>query len=224
MSAHAAGPCEALVGRCYTRARRHQNVVGRWPGGGRIPGGPYTWPQIVVAVAALGLLVATRSVWAHHGLVDLVPLIGVPGALALGVRRISVDGRNPFAVAASALGLAVVGGRGRIEGRPVRAGRRGALVGVCTVTWTGTDTAPAAPAPGPAPASASASASAAAAAGRPRQERATPRTNRGFETARRSAPPAAAPTGAPVMSGVGALLTARPRAASNENEFDGGVQ
>ncbi|MFJ5680303.1 hypothetical protein [Streptomyces sp. NPDC093097] len=205
MSTHAAGPGEPLVGRCFTKARRHQNVVGRWPGGGRIPGGPYTWPQIVVAVAALGLLVVTRAVWAHHGLVDLVPLVGVPGALALAVRRISVDGRNPFAVAAGVLGLAVSGGRGRIEGRPVRAGRGGRLVGVCTVSWTTVDTVPA-PATAPAPAV---------------DKRSLSPADSGVETGCRPEQPAMAEAGARVMSGVSALLTSRSRAASNK--IDGGV-
>ncbi|MFF0629769.1 hypothetical protein [Streptomyces sp. NPDC004296] len=204
MSAPSAGPVEPLVGRCYTKARRHQNVVGRWPGGGRIPGGPYTWPQIVVAVAALGLLVVTRGVWAHHGLVDLVPLVGVPGALALGVRRISVDGRTPFAVAGGALGLAISGGRGRIEGRPVRTGRGGPLVGVCTVSWRTADTAPA---PARAP-------------GVVVNELSTPPTAGGLGSGRRLGQPATAQTGARVMSGVSALLT---RARAADNEIDGGV-
>ncbi|GAB7035996.1 hypothetical protein AB0G35_23965 [Streptomyces sp. NPDC021749] len=134
MSTTAAAP-EPLIGRCYTKARRHQNVVGTWPGGGRIWGGPYTWPQIIVAAATLAVLVLTAGLWAHHGLLDALPLLGVPYALALVVGRVHVDGRNPFAVAASVLGLAVSGSSGRMDGRPVGRPRRGAAVGVCTLTW-----------------------------------------------------------------------------------------
>ncbi|MFJ9855344.1 hypothetical protein [Streptomyces sp. NPDC101150] len=134
MSTIAAQP-EPLVGRCYTKARRHQNVVGNWPGGGRIWGGPYTWPQIIVAAVTLAGLLLTAGLWAHHGLLDAVPLIGIPYALAMVVRRVHVDGRSPLAVAASALGLAVNGNSGRMDGRPVHQPRRGAAVGVCTLTW-----------------------------------------------------------------------------------------
>lgn len=134
MSTTASSP-EPLIGRCYTKARRHQNVVGTWPGGGQIWGGPYTWPQIIVAAATLTVLLLTAELWAHHGLLDALPLLGVPYALALVVGRVHVDGRNPFAVAASALGLAVSGSSGRMDGRPVRRPRRGAAVGVCTLTW-----------------------------------------------------------------------------------------
>ncbi|MGG2463782.1 hypothetical protein ACO0M4_28970 [Streptomyces sp. RGM 3693] len=134
MSATAAAP-EPLIGRCYTKARRHQNVIGNAPGGGRIWGGPYTWPQVIVAAATLAVLLLTAGLWAHHGLLDALPLLGVPYALALVVGRVHVDGRSPFSVAASALGLAVSGSSGRMDGRPVRRPRRGAAVGVCTLTW-----------------------------------------------------------------------------------------
>ncbi|WP_331759796.1 hypothetical protein OG422_30850 (plasmid) [Streptomyces sp. NBC_01525] len=134
MSTTAASP-EPLIGRCFTKARKHTLVVGHWPGGGRIWGGPYTVPQIIVAAAMFALLFLTRGLWAHHGLVDVLPLVGVPYALALVVGRIHVDGRNPLSVATSVLGLAASGSAGRMDGRPVRQRRSGALVGVCTLTW-----------------------------------------------------------------------------------------
>ncbi|MFG2402520.1 hypothetical protein [Streptomyces lydicus] len=134
MSTTAASP-EPLIGRCFTKARKHTLVVGHWPGGGRIWGGPYTVPQIIVAAATFAAAFLTRGLWAHHGLVDVLPLIGVPYALALVVGRLHVDGRNPLSVAASAVGLAASGSSGRMDGRPVRQRRSGALVGVCTLTW-----------------------------------------------------------------------------------------
>ncbi|WP_411139015.1 hypothetical protein [Streptomyces sp. C10] len=134
MSTTAASP-EPLIGRCFTKARKHTLVVGHWPGGGRIWGGPYTVPQIIVAAATFAAAFLTRGLWAHHGLVDVLPLIGVPYALALVVGRIHVDGRNPLSVAGSVLGLAASGSSGRMDGRPVRQRRSGGLVGVCTLTW-----------------------------------------------------------------------------------------
>lgn len=126
---------EPLIGRCFTKARKHTLVVGHWPGGGRIWGGPYTVPQIIVAAVTFAAAFLTRGLWAHHGLVDVLPLVGVPYALALVVGRIHVDGRNPLAVAASVLGLAAGGSSGRMDGRPVPQRRSGALLGVCSLTW-----------------------------------------------------------------------------------------
>lgn len=199
MSTTEAAP-EPLIGRCYTKARRHQNVVGTWPGGGRIWGGPYTWPQILVAAAALAVLLLTAGLWAHHGLLDALPLLGVPYALALLVGRIHVDGRNPFAVAASVLGLAFAGSSGRMDGRPVPRPRRGAAVGMCTLTWQ------------PAIDHAAVPAQAGAPSARPVQAVAAP-----------DAPEIATSAGRPaddapvvrVTSGVGALLAARTTTNTN---------
>ncbi|WP_336054009.1 hypothetical protein [Streptomyces sp. CA2R101] len=199
MSTTAAAP-EPLIGRCYTKARRHQNVVGTWPGGGRIWGGPYTWPQIIVAAAALAVLLLTVGLWAHHGLLDAIPLLGVPYALALVVGRVHVDGRNPFAVAASVLGLAVAGSASRMDGRPVRRPRRGAAVGVCTLTWQPADDHATAPAGAPS----SQPVRSVAAPGTPENTADTERPATGAAVAR-------------VTSGVGALLAARAAGQNTTN-------
>lgn len=132
-----AAPGEVLVGRCYTKPRRHPSVIGRWPGGrGRIWGGPYTMPQMAVLVVSLVVLLVTREMWGHFGLANILVVLGVPYGLALLVRHIQVDGRNPLAVAASAAGLLAAPSAGRLGGRPLKAvdGYR-PLIGVCTVTW-----------------------------------------------------------------------------------------
>ncbi|MCX0247862.1 hypothetical protein [Streptomyces drozdowiczii] len=130
------GP-EVLVGRCYTRARRHPLMIGRWPGGrGRIWGGPYTVPQMVVLAGSLTLLLLTRAVWAHFGLLNYVLALGMPYGLSLLVRHVQVDGRSPLAVAGSSLGLLTRPSGGRLGGRPLKdlRGRR-PLIGVCSITW-----------------------------------------------------------------------------------------
>ncbi|WP_329625859.1 hypothetical protein OG357_38135 (plasmid) [Streptomyces sp. NBC_01255] len=139
----AAAEDEVLVGRCYTKARRHPLMIGKWPGGRkRIWGGPYTVLQVIVIAVVFGVLMLTRSAWAHFGLVNLVVAIGVPYGLSLLVRHVHVDGRNPLLVAVSAVGVVVAPGGGRLGGRPVKAlGAGRSLVGVCSVTW------PAAPQP-----------------------------------------------------------------------------
>ncbi|WP_411146435.1 hypothetical protein [Streptomyces sp. x-80] len=196
---------EPLIGRCFTKARRHTLVVGRWPGGGRIWGGPYTVPQIIVAAATFAAAFLTRGLWAHHGLVDVLPLIGVPYALALIVGRIRVDGRNPLSVAASVLGLAASGGSGRMDGRPVRQRRSGALVGVCTLTWQPPNEFGRAAAP-------LAEALSLAKPGRPTPAPTVPGNKPAADR------PAADAPAERVVSGIGALLAARAASTTNTNE------
>ncbi|MFF6794247.1 hypothetical protein ACFY9C_34855 [Streptomyces filamentosus] len=127
-----------LVGRCYTKARRHPLMIGKWPGGQMaIPGGPYTVPQVAVIAVTFAVLMLTRAVWAHFGLVNFVIALGVPYGLSLVVRHVHVDGRNPLLVAVSAGGALAAPSAGRLGGRPVKpVGRYRPLVGVCSVTWT----------------------------------------------------------------------------------------
>ncbi|MFF3747488.1 hypothetical protein [Streptomyces kronopolitis] len=199
---------EPLIGRCFTKARRHTLVVGRWPGGGRIWGGPYTVPQIIVAAATFAAAFLTRGLWAHHGLVDVVPLVGVPYALAVIVGRVHVDGRNPLSVAGSVLGLAASSGSGRMDGRPVRQRRRSALVGVCTLTWQ----PPNAPGRAAAP-----KARSLAEPGRPTPAPAVPADKPVADRGAAKAPVVR------VASGVGALLAARAASATNTNEQGQGL-
>ncbi|MGY3056729.1 hypothetical protein ACVWZD_000974 [Streptomyces sp. TE3672] len=137
MSGAAESSPEMLIGRCYTRARRHPLMIGKWPGGrGRIWGGPYTVPQVVVLAVSLAGLVLTRGVWAHFGLFNYAIALGGPYGLSLLVRHVRVDGRNPLAVAASSASLMTRPSGGRLGGRPLRAlGGHRPLIGVCSVTW-----------------------------------------------------------------------------------------
>ncbi|PJN31642.1 hypothetical protein CG747_44100 [Streptomyces sp. CB02959] len=198
---------EPLIGRCFTKARRHTLVVGHWPGGGRIWGGPYTVPQIIVAAATFAVAFLTRGLWAHHGLVDVLPLIGVPYGLAVIVGRVHVDGRNPLSVAGSVLGLAASGGSGRMDGRPVRQRRSSAVVGVCTLTWQ----------PPNEPGRAAAPLTRAHSLGRPASAPAVPADK---PVADRVAADASVVR---VASGVGALLAARAANTTNTNEQGQGL-
>lgn len=111
-------------------------MIGRWPGGrGRIWGGPYTVPQMVVLAGSLTLLLLTRAVWAHFGLLNYVIALGLPYGLSLLVRHVQVDGRSPLSVAGSSLGLLTRPSGGRLGGRPLKdlRGRR-PVIGVCSIT------------------------------------------------------------------------------------------
>ncbi|MFD5110514.1 hypothetical protein [Streptomyces cinereoruber] len=128
---------EMLVGWCYTKARRHPLMIGKWPGGKKaIWGGPYTVPQVIVIAVVFTVLMLTRALWAHFGLANFAIALGVPYGLSLVVRHIHVDGRNPLLVAVSAGGALAAPSTGRLGGRPVKpVGRYRPLVGVCSVAW-----------------------------------------------------------------------------------------
>ncbi|MEV4616801.1 hypothetical protein AB0K43_30035 [Kitasatospora sp. NPDC049258] len=178
-----------LVGRCYTKARRSPLVVGVVRGGDgrnlRLVGGPYTITQLAAMVATVVLLVVTRPVWGGHGWVDAAVVVGAPFGAAFALRHLHIDGRNPAAAATSIAMMLVAPRSGRLHGRPLRPGRPMAGGALVTVGPPYPDVAV-----GEMPHGRSAPAVPAA-----------------------DAPPAAvrhaAPAGAPVSSGVQALLARR---------------
>lgn len=176
-----------LVGRCYTKARSSPLVVGVVRGGDgrnlRLVGGPYTITQLGAMVATVVLLVLSRPVWGGHGPADAAVLVGAPFAAAFALRHLHIDGRNPLAAAISVVQMLTAPRAGRLRGRPVRPARPvrcHALTGIGTEPAQGTTAEPAADAR-PAPDS----------------------------SASRAETHPAAPAGAPVASGVQALLARR---------------
>ncbi|BBG20644.1 hypothetical protein RVR_P114 (plasmid) [Actinacidiphila reveromycinica] len=118
----APAPPEVLEGRCYTAARRYPLQIGRFSGGGRIPGGPYTLTQLAVMIGGFVLLIVTRPVWGGHGPFDFAVAVIVPFTAGWAVHRVQIDHRNPVAALASLSGLVAGRSAGRIHGRPCRAG------------------------------------------------------------------------------------------------------
>ncbi|MFG2845945.1 hypothetical protein ACGF12_22665 [Kitasatospora sp. NPDC048296] len=107
------------IGRSYTKARRHPWVLGKI-GDWRIPLGPYTPPQLVVAAVGAVALIKTATWWAPY----LGPLPVAAWAVAVWAARHSrIAGRSPFLVAADALSLVVSPRNGQIGGRAVRPAR-----------------------------------------------------------------------------------------------------
>lgn len=88
---------EDLVGRCYTKARRHPSMIGQWEGR-RLWGGPYSVPQFItmgaVFAAMILVLVAVPGLWTRFGVFNLVALVLLPYLSSLLVRRLQVDGRR----------------------------------------------------------------------------------------------------------------------------------
>lgn len=107
------------IGRSYTKARRHPWVLGKI-GDWRIPLGPYTPPQLVVAAVGAVLLIKTATWWAPY----LGPLpVAAWGVAVWAARHSRIAGRSPFLVAADALSLMISPRNGQIGGRAVRPAR-----------------------------------------------------------------------------------------------------
>ncbi|MFE0462282.1 hypothetical protein ACFW1A_23820 [Kitasatospora sp. NPDC058965] len=116
------------IGRSYTKARRHPWVLGK-VGDWRIPLGPYTPPQLVVAAVGAFLLIKTISWWAPV----VGPLPVVAWAISIWAARHSrIAGRSPFLVVADAVSLMVSPRHGRIGSRAVRPMRPAVLTGCFT--------------------------------------------------------------------------------------------
>lgn len=201
--ATAGGKDERLVGRSYTRARKHRMVIGHFPGGGRLWGGPYTVPQLIVMTVSFILLMVFRPLWAHFGMiVNVLVAVLVPYALALAVRRIHVDSRSPLAVVGSVFGLLAAPTEGRIGGKSLKTtGRTSFAQGRCTLTWQ----------PAPVPAAAP---SARQGGVGPMAASSTPQAPGEVGTPAADTVPRNLTSAPQVRSGVGALLAARNAAAT----------
>ncbi|MCX4682314.1 conjugal transfer protein [Streptomyces sp. NBC_01433] len=128
---------EDLVGHSYTRARRHPLVIGKLPGAGRLPGGPYTITQIVTMVVVFGGLALTQTLWAHFGLANILIMIALPWGLAWVLRYARIDGRDPARALRSLLIYASAPAGGRLAGHPQRQPRPQWARTTCTVRVAG---------------------------------------------------------------------------------------
>jgi hypothetical protein len=101
--------------RVYTQGRRHPIVIGNIQGL-RIP--PVTPAQLFVGVAALVLLIATQSLWAHFGwAVNGMMLIALPLGLAFAARALRIEGRAPWRAGLGWANLVLAPRNGRRLGR-----------------------------------------------------------------------------------------------------------
>jgi len=148
---------EELIGHSYTRARKHPLVIGKLPGAGRLPGGPYTITQVMTMVISFGLLVMTRELWAHFGAMNFILMALIPWGLAWVLRYARLDGRDPARAVRSLLIYSSTPAQGRLAGKPQRVARPRLATATCTVRVRSAERpAPAAalakPAPAPVPA------------------------------------------------------------------------
>lgn len=138
---------EELTGHSYTRARKHPLVIGKLPGAGRLPGGPYTITQVMTMVITFGLLVMTRGLWAHFGAMNFILMVLVPWGLAWVLRYARLDGRDPARAVRSLLIYSSTPAQGRLAGRPQRATRPRLTSATCTVRVRSAERPARAPAP-----------------------------------------------------------------------------
>nr|WP_237276542.1 hypothetical protein [Streptomyces caniscabiei] len=134
----AATTASVRMGRFYTSARRHPWVLGKvadW----RIPLGPFTPAQILLAVGGGFVLVKTIPLWSWLGPVPIAAwLLGI-----WAVRRPKIGGRAPLPAALGWLLLFWQPRGGRIGGRAARDRSARPLTGGFVIEGT----APAAPIP-----------------------------------------------------------------------------
>ncbi|GAA1095273.1 TcpE family conjugal transfer membrane protein [Nocardiopsis metallicus] len=126
-----------LVGRSYTRARRHPWVIGRIQGW-TLPLGPFSATQLGVLVLSLWLLIQTAPLWTQMGPFALIP-VTVPFVATWAVRHAQIEGRAPLRALGGYLALYTAPRRGTLNGRPVPTPDPVRLNGVITIQPTPDD-------------------------------------------------------------------------------------
>ncbi|WP_052745990.1 TcpE family conjugal transfer membrane protein, partial [Allosalinactinospora lopnorensis] len=121
----------ALVGRSYTKARRHPWVIGKIQGW-TLPMGPFTATQLGVLAVGLYLLAKTWPLWSHLGPFAVI-VIAAPIAATWAVRHATIEGRTPLRALTGYLALLTAPRTGWMHGRPVTEPRPEPVHGVITI-------------------------------------------------------------------------------------------
>jgi hypothetical protein len=109
------------VVRWYTRARKFPQMIGKTPGGERIPGGPYTFAQVLVAAGVLVVGWKTVWLWGNFGGLGNILLLGVATAGAVAATgRVQPGARNPVSILIGTIRALSAPPGGAVGGRPVR--------------------------------------------------------------------------------------------------------
>lgn len=116
-------PQEVL--RWYTRARRIPRLIGKAPGGGHYPGGPYTLTQAGGAATVLLGGQGTMDLWGRFGFWgNNLGLLGATILTLIALRFVKPGGRDPVSTALAVVRLANGPTWGRHRGRAVCGGAR----------------------------------------------------------------------------------------------------
>lgn len=142
------------VARFYTRSRKFPRLIGRLHDGTKIPGGPYTVTQAIVAAVLLALGLVTRGLWGTGTiLVDIPIVLLVAWGGAWGAGRLPATRRNIGSILLGAVGAMFRPAAGKYREQTVKlspphfAGGTAVIGG--TTTPTTTQPKPAVPAPAP---------------------------------------------------------------------------
>ena len=109
------------VVKWYTRARRFPQLIGRTPDGTKIPGGPYTFTQVLGGAGFLVVAWKTLPVWGAFGLIgNAAVLVVATWLLIVALGRIPIGARNPISLGEGLLRALTAPAAGRVGGREVR--------------------------------------------------------------------------------------------------------
>lgn len=120
--------------RMYTRARKFPLLIGRFPDGKQVPGGPYTLPQLVGGVVALAALWFLRPIWAHFGAIMNLALAAlITAGVVWGLGRLPQTGRSPWSRLGGLGKAASRSPKARVNGRTITIRRPHTVLGTVTV-------------------------------------------------------------------------------------------
>jgi len=109
------------VAQFYTRSRKFPRLIGRLHDGTKIPGGPYTVTQGIVAAVLLALGLVTRGLWGTGTiLVDIPIVLLVAWGGAWGAGRLPATRRNVASILLGAFGAAFSPTTGKYQEQTVR--------------------------------------------------------------------------------------------------------
>lgn len=121
----------------YTKARKFPQLLGRFPDGTKIPGGPYTVQQLLGGVVVIGLGSMTMGIWGvFGGLGNIVVLLCFGLGTTFLIGRLPMNGRNPMYAAIGFFKAASYPSSGRYQGRAIKI-RRPRTVTNMTNVWVG---------------------------------------------------------------------------------------
>lgn len=105
----------------YTRARKFPQLLGRFPDGTKIPGGPYTVQQLLAGVGIIAFGSMTMGIWGvFGGLGNVVVLIMTSVGVMFLIGRLPMNGRNPLFAAMGFVRASSAPRGGRYQGRPIK--------------------------------------------------------------------------------------------------------
>ncbi|ODU06747.1 MAG: hypothetical protein ABS81_03800 [Pseudonocardia sp. SCN 72-86] len=109
------------VARFYTRSRKFPRLIGRLHDGTKIPGGPYTVTQGIVAAVLLALGLVTRGLWGTGTiLVDIPIVLLVAWGGAWGAGRLPATRRNVASIVLGAFGAVFSPAAGKYQEQTVK--------------------------------------------------------------------------------------------------------